>query len=451
MNTKELAHTLVAHAIRIEKGGSVTSSELAAHLRHILTLELEEGGPYALPESRLADLGLNLAIGRFLQACGVRLEKLESFLVISLAPQTCGVSDLFSDGELAQLADAYRIRLETAHIDQDPPAPEDDDAQLVRDVVEEALRAFQELPRDMRERAIALVERIIVRNTDRQIPLITKYVQRALGISADSDAQVLKLGAMNVLFWAAIKVYDDFWDEDEDADPKLLPIANLCMRAYVRHFSTLFQDTPAWDSFFGDMMDKLDAANAWETTACRMRVEGNIVHMPERIPSYGDHGIKFYPACGQVMGPVALMMMNGCAVDDGEVASMVEYFRHYLIAMQLNDDAHDWKEDLGRGHISTVVAAMLSVWASEYPERKQIDLEADMHDLERIFWYEVLKPICENMLSHAARARRTLHSMESIRDHRPLEKFIVRNEHIAQQALDERARSDEFLVAFGDN
>src|SRR5690606_10971663 len=129
------------------------------------------------------------------------------------------------------------------------------------------------------------------------------------------DAYLGELGFANVCFWASFIMYDDFWDEDEAADPRLLPVANLLARQYVDYFTTLFPSEEEFGALFHELMDKLDAANAWETSSCRMVVEGARIRIPDSFPEYArNFEVKFYPAAGHVFAPLALLVEAGYSV-----------------------------------------------------------------------------------------------------------------------------------------
>lgn len=115
--------------------------------------------------------------------------------------------------------------------------------------------------------------------------------------------------------------------------------------------------------------------------------------------------------------------------------------------MQLNDDAHDWKEDLARGHISTAVLLLLQKWRQEHSDFKAIDLQKDMQELESIFWFDTLPKVCASIFEHTDKAQRALDSLTCIENSAPLQQFIERNRRAAEAALSEQRRSVEFLKA----
>ena len=79
--------------------------------------------------------------------------------------------------------------------------------------------------------------------------------------------------------------------------------------------------------------------------------------------------------------------------------------RHYLIARQLNDDAHDWPEDLQNGHI-TPVAAMLLVELKV--KRGQSLLPELLTQARRQFWHSSLPEVCRLMRRQVRLSRQAL-------------------------------------------
>ena len=438
--THQFVEHLFAQARKVEGGGVISGSELANTLKELAALEVEEGGPYA--HDGTPDLATNLAIACFLAVHNVRLPKLDAFI------ENAGSAETPLEESMLEHLMRYRAQTESQETDL---ALSEGEGRVLENIRAAATKRFLSLSDELRDNAVEVIERTIAGNHDTQMSLMAYHVRQALGTKGEQfdDALVAELGLANICFWTAFIVYDDFWDEDEAAEPRLLPTANLFARHYTDFFTHLLPEETGFRTFFQDVMDALDAANTWEMHFCRMKREGTEVFLPEQLPLYGeDFDIKFYPAAGHVFGPVAMFLMCGQNMGSPDVKNLIAYFKHYLIAMQLNDDAHDWKEDLERGHISTAVALLLHRWRDMHPERNVINLESDMPELEQLFWFHALGPICESVLSHTRRSRDALSSLSLVEDPTPLDRFIVSNERIAWQALKEQATSEEFLRAF---
>lgn len=453
---RKLDHPLLTElliSLSLERDAVMTDgAALARILLKLAEHEIETGGPYAAtPGGGIedADLGLNLAAAVYLGMHDVRLPNLDAFIDARLASGT-PTSALLDQETLDGLIARDRELRESAVY----AAPADTklqydahEASILEAIRRAARDRFRNLPDAFTENALAVIERTMRGNPDKQMSLMPLFMRDALGAKGEqlTDERLADFGLANVFFWTAFIIYDDFWDEDEAAEPKLLPVANLFARHYTQFFGSAFPPDAGFTTFFHDLMDKLDTANEWEMLSCRLVRKGNVVVLPDALPEYGDFMIKFHPAAGHVLGPVAMLVELGYALDSNEVSALIEYFKQYLVAMQLNDDAHDWKEDLARGHISTAVALLLAVWKGRYPDRPAIDLESDMPELERLFWFYVLTPLCESVLACTKRSREALQSLDFIENAAPLERFIMQNERIAQEALDEQKRSVAFL------
>ena len=109
--------------------------------------------------------------------------------------------------------------------------------------------------------------------------------------------------------------------------------------------------------------------------------------------------------------------------------------------MQINDDAHDWLEDMTRGHLSTVVVMIIEDWQKKYPRRKKINLISDIEKLQKIFWFQIIKRAGQTVLLHTKESRRALEKISYLEDKQPLAKFINIAENIAQEALDKQKQS----------
>jgi hypothetical protein len=455
---KDFINSLRAAIGRLEEGEQLSGEELASLISIITTLEIAAGGPYAFKAGQdsekteltamapgVADIGLNLLIAYFLVLSAVDLPELNEFLEERLDQAT---SDFLSARELNDFAARWRNRQE---VETKPPViqkqsyPEE---QLIIDkILMTAEKRFSGLSGDFRNFAWQGIKKTIEGNSDRQMSLMAYYTKQALGkkAAAISDEAVAEMGLANIFFWTAFIIYDDFWDEDEAADPRILPAANLYARHYVDFFSALFPAITGFREFFHKLMDNLDGANTWETIYCRAEISGSKLIIPNRFPDYGDYEFKFRPASGHILGSVAIMVQAGYGLESPEVKNFIAYFRHYLIAMQINDDSHDWEEDLRRGHISTVVAELLKDYQEKYPDKKEIDLQDDLLELKKIFWFKTIVKMARLTVGHTEESRRMLQTVAAFENIAPLERFINITESVAKLALDEQKKSLDFL------
>jgi len=438
---------LLLHIDRSFRASSATEQgeALAGVLALLARIEVVPGGPYASSSGQKeedADIGLNLIIFLFLRSHDVSLPGLSDFIDRTLS-KTAPTSMVAGKESLAELVQLYRAPQAVVPATFEHKE-EDELIQRIRVAAKEMVGGSSP---EIADAAMHVIDRTVQGNPDRQMSLMAWYVRQSLGRAGAefSDSQVIAFGLANICFWTAFIIYDDFWDEDEAAEPGLLPVANLLARHYIDFFSHTGAPDSGFRAFFHTTMDALDGANAWEMNHCRMKVAGQIVQIPETTPDYGDYSIKYHPAAGHVLGPVSMLLELGYRIDSDEVAQFIEYAKHYLIAMQLNDDMHDWKEDLQRGHISTTVAALLTALKEHQKEKNDIHLVDDMDMLDHLFWFDVLPSLCISVIEHVDAARKALSNLHFLEDIAPLEQFIVRNERIAREALAEQERTVAFL------
>lgn len=313
--------------------------------------------------------------------------------------------------------------------------------------LELAEKRFKDLPHEVAEIALNKIKKTIKDNKDKQMSLMAYCTKEALGKNGYkiNDQMLAEINLANIFFWTAFVIYDDFWDEDEARDPKLLPIANLYARHYNEYFSSLFPKEVMFNTFFHKLMDKLDTANTWENIHCRAKIVGSKLIIPENLPDYGNYELKFYPSSGHILGSAALFCFLG---HYNEVKPLITYFKHYLIAMQINDDVHDLEEDLKRGHLSTAITLVINDFREKYPQKKEIDLNNDLEEIKQIFWFKTVKKASEIAIYHTRKSREALRSITVIENYAPLEHYINIVENVAKNTLNEQEKSIDFLKTF---
>lgn len=419
------------YAIALRDKTALTGETLGTIARALISIETQPGGPYysqfpetsAVAEKGIVDIKTNEAIERFLSLYDIELPELNQFLQKEKTTNISSKTPKKNTGTKAE-RDMFRK-------------------------IEKLLQVrFARLDPEFRSQATRAIEKTIAGNSDKQMSLIPYYMKVALGKKAlaISDRVIADMCIANIFFWTAFIIYDDFWDEDEEADPQLLPIANLFARSYVNFFGSVCGAKSDFNSFFHTLMDELDGANAWETRRCRAQIQDNIFQIPHQLPAYGNYTNKYRPPSGHIMGPLAVLVLSGYKIDSREAQYLIAYFKHYLIAMQMNDDMHDWEEDIRRGHISTAVDMLLRDFGVD---RKTINLKKDMEELRTIFWFTTLPKIAKKALNHTKNSRKALLSMKSLHDRSALEYFITSNQKIAEKALAEQRESVQFLHAYG--
>jgi len=312
---------------------------------------------------------------------------------------------------------------------------------IYNQVVKKAKQRFSLLDGDLKKQALGVLEATLKKDKDKQIALMPYFFKVSLGEKGKSvpNDLLVKLGVANMCGWIAYTIYDDFLDEE--GNPKLLSVANVCLRESTTIYNSLLSEETGFPVFLQKVVDTIDAANTWEVANCHIKYQKlNIKNF--KIPDYGDFSRLAHRSLGHALGPLAILFSLGFSEKSPEVKNLMKFFKHFLIARQLNDDTHDWEKDLKAGQINAVGARILKKAKSQ-----KLGIEYDK--LQELFWYEVVVDICQTVLKHLQLARKALEEISIIADPSLLSKLLIPIEHSAQEALKEREETLKFLRAYG--
>ena len=310
-----------------------------------------------------------------------------------------------------------------------------------------AQTACQTLDPDLRAMAIAQVEK----TTDEKIITLAYDFHEALykkGISISPDIIEL-LSLANLFGWMAYDIYDNALDGEDGA--AIIPCANFFLRALTGIYHSLGIRATGIAPLFKNTMNRIDNANAWEQHDCRIHAEsdaspGNILACS--LPSFGDHQTLADRSIGHAMGPLAMLLLAGYDAESKAYKNVESFFRHYLIARQLHDDAHDWADDLLRGRVNSVGVIVLKSFKEKYSGEghKTMTAIAALPKLKKIFWKETIDVAARMIIAHVDAARRA-REKSLLGDTDFMESALQRLASSARRAITER---DEALVFLKD-
>ena len=262
-------------------------------------------------------------------------------------------------------------------------------------------------------RAMALAR--IKKTSDEKITALAYEFREALyrnGKIVPFDI-VEQLSLANLYGWMAYDIYDDALDDDDGHNPSPLPCANFFHRALMETYSALNARIPGVRSLFDDMMDRMDDANAWEQDHCRIAINGGTLEdaaLPMALPQFGSYQTLADRSIGHAMGPLAELLYAGYAPSSEEYKNTELFFRHYLIARQLHDDAHDWAEDLLNGRVNSIGALVLQRFRERYCNDRGSGPTAPtatiIPELRKIFWKGTIDDAIRMIDANIAAARR---------------------------------------------
>lgn len=251
-----------------------------------------------------------------------------------------------------------------------------------------------------------------------------------------------KLGAANLYGWAAYTIYDDFLDDE--GKPLLLPAANTALRLSYEHFLDAVPQK-SFQAQVRKLFELIDNANTWELTYCRFNVYKKRLITTATLPDYKDLSPLADRSVGHALGPLSVLAKSGVRPDSTDFNAIYTALRHYLIAKQLNDDAHDWQEDFLHGHISYVVTAILSELAIPQGTYKFHNL---LPTMQKHFWHHTLNTICEESKRQLQLGRQALSATDVFKQENIISHLLDSIEASLEDTLTKQAHTKEFLKHF---
>jgi hypothetical protein len=252
----------------------------------------------------------------------------------------------------------------------------------------------------------------------------------------------IALGVANLLGWMAYTIYDNFLDEE--GDPRLLPCANIALRKVQKIFETQIPKKD-FQELYTRIMDQIEHANSWEVHVTRVPVERGVLRLKNfPLPSYGTYEVLAQKSAGHALGPLAVLSQLGYKTTGEEMKLVQEFFRHYLIARQLCDDAHDWEKDMRKGHINAVGALIL----------RKVSYKSDqvllrcVPKLQKVFWQHVIVEVCKQVTIHLDAAKRCLKKATFVEKKTYMEEMLTPYEKVVVRTLEERAQALQFIKTY---
>ena len=310
-----------------------------------------------------------------------------------------------------------------------------------QEIRESAERKLEPLQEDIRSETKKIFSKIIKMDGNREILLLSYFFKKSLKHNKGfgiPDELIKKLGIANLYLWSAYTIYDDFFDDE--GDPLSLSGANFCLREFISIFKNM-PPTSGFHDIFSQIMNDLDAANAWEVAHCRAEISGSLLSI-QNIFDY-DLNKLAERSLAHCLGPVAILFTLGFHADSEEVKDLISFFRHYLIARQINDDAHDWEEDMKRGHINSVVMGLI-----KDSGKNEIDLEKDLESFRKDFWMKNIIDASSEALKQAALARNYALKLSPLVDMSFFQNILDPVENSARKAIKEQEEFLDFLKTY---
>lgn len=299
---------------------------------------------------------------------------------------------------------------------------------------------------ELRANTMTMLQEMLARDNDRQIILLPYVTEKVFGGGVDQEI-LSRLAAVSLWGWMAYTIYDDFLDGE--GRPDRLPTANVALRQVTTTLLATMPDNHAFQTEITDILNKLDGANAWEITHCRGMIKQGKLYVTG-LPDYGNYWQLAERSLGHTISAIGVLYAAQYQAKD--IRTLKRFLHHYLIARQLNDDAHDWLEDLSQTHVNAVGVRVLRVWQETGGSfQRGIDLKKDAENLSLIMWEQVIQEVVRDIDKHIASARRALVKFPAGSHIELFDRLLVPLERSAHQALDERDNALEFIDTLDTN
>lgn len=318
------------------------------------------------------------------------------------------------------------------------------DKNLYEEITNLAKRKFASLPPDLCCELEKILDRVLHFDKIKEIVLLPYYMKVSLVETGKeiSNEFIKKLGLASLYLWLAYTIYDDFLDEE--AKPINLSAANVCLRKMIIIYNEILPTNNNFRQFLSSLMDKVDSANAWEIANCREKVlDGKIII--KRIPDF-ENFIKLSDrSIAHALAAAAVFFLLGFNQESPEIKNLIEYFTQYLSARQLNDDAHDWEDDLKKGQINSAVAEIFK----QIGIGKIIDLNDEgIKKLQLENWTEMVVKISKEVLNKIKMAKDAINQIGIIKDKTIFFKMLEPTEKAALRAIKEKKDYDKFVEEY---
>lgn len=315
---------------------------------------------------------------------------------------------------------------------------------LLKKMESRAKAMLTRLPAEPRTKAAQLIERTVRGRNGKEIILLPQHVYQSLQSKPPISEEVFtNLAEANLCGWVAYTIYDDFIDDEGDV--QLLTTATIMMRRSMQAFLQAAPNEPAWKNFVEHTFDTMDAANSWELANCRFVSTTEEITIGT-LPSYGRLNRLAERSAGHTLAPMGVLAAAGVLPDDPNAQYLYKALHHYLIARQLNDDAHDWQDDLRAGRVTYVVTELLrsrEIHAGHY------QLNSLIAESEPQFWHTTLPAVCRKILYHTQKSQTLLTQSQLLLPNNVIEGLVNGLQTIAREAQRSVDQTERFLQAYG--
>ncbi|MFA4930570.1 MAG: prenyltransferase/squalene oxidase repeat-containing protein [Patescibacteria group bacterium] len=311
--------------------------------------------------------------------------------------------------------------------------------QVVYDnIVNLARTDFGKLAGDLRADSLNFLDKMVKKDEDGEIVLLPWVV--ALSLSTVIDKKMVQKFCQASLYgWMAYTLYDNFLDGE--GEPWMLPVANVCWQRLNKIYADM--GNPKMVDRMEKLLRIMEEANSWEVNNARLSDKRRVDS--KNLPDFVDYKMIAEKSIGHALGAINVIELAGGTSRDKQ--NMYDFFINYLIARQLNDDAHDWEVDLRRGQINAVGEMALGDFFRQ-TRRRYFVYVRDIDKLRLIFWQGTIHKVTKIILHKTKKARRLIGRVKVVGDTNFYFKRLDKLDGAARLAISEASAVEEFVDSY---
>lgn len=412
----------LALAQTVRQGKKPGGALLARLAQRLIQAEVKPGGPY-YGASHSPDFFTNLAI---------------AYLFVCLQQPLPGLT-AFIDAERHRTKHSARTRQLLKDYDARLLQPTSPRTTAKLTSYAQATRRLSTLEEPLKTQALRFLLRIEEADKSGEIALLPTMFYHSL-VSPFSFPPLATLGELNVYTWLAYTIYDHVLDGEPLTDH--LPVANTALRLVLSGYRRVFPPGHSFHQKVDNVFTAMDTANSWEARHCRFKIKDTAITI-DSLPAYGRCNLLAQRSYAHVLGPLALVHLSSPSPD--AVESIEKGLSHYLIARQLNDDLHDWQQDMRAGQASAVVTYILKqckVKPGDYT------IDSLITRMQANFWNHSMEAIAANICRHVDISRKHLLKSGLMNKSGEFFALLTHLEDIARQSSKEHDRFQDFADTY---
>lgn len=298
---------------------------------------------------------------------------------------------------------------------------------------------FKHYPTQLRDEIDLLINKVIKKDKNGIASLTPFWIYQSLPIKKKriiNKELLVRLGQDSLLGWCSFMLYDQIIDENNKS--KLLPLANiLCREMEIDFLGLPIDKHTGFFDLYKKIMQEMELCNWSELQELRFNWDKKKLMLRKFNFDY-----LAKRSMGYALSSIAIFCHLGLNINSEEVQKLINYFKYFIIAKQMNDDAHDWLEDLKMCHINSANYYIIKKYNGNLDKLKIAMANSEL--IKKEFWETVIPNFCLKTIEYSDKAKESLLSIKMIRK-KYLLKLNQKNNAIAKMALSERNQTLEFI------